>query len=177
MICVALFWTLFSLKGPCPSCAEGLQRWMQYSRSHQTRITSLDLLARLLMQSWLSKFQVDTAVSSPIFHSPLPLTLRARGYSQPIHPPVLYSHQGLSQPTGNTPRTLDLALPNLVEVPAGPLTCPSKVPTVRLRPVLPGNMLGVQLPTAYVIMKVLNSMIPWGTPLTTVSTWPLNHGP
>lgn len=89
-------------------------------QSHQTIITSLDLPAKLLMQAWLSRFQVHTAISSPVFTSTPKSS--CTGMLSIHSSPVLYSCQGLSQSTGDTPRTLDSALLNLAEVPTGPLT-------------------------------------------------------
>lgn len=120
------FLSSFQSKRSMSFLCQEAQRWMQYSRSHQTRITSLDHPARLLMQAWFSRFEEHTAVSSPIFHSPVPSDLPAQGIISIHSSSMLYSCQGLSQPTGNTPRTLDLALLNLV--PTEPLTSPSKVP-------------------------------------------------
>lgn len=103
MIFVALFWALFSLKGPCPSCAEEHRDGCCMLGPTRQESPALTPSARLLMQAWFSRFEEHTAVSTPILPSPIPSSPPAQGYSQSIHPPHCTHVKGCPNPQATHP--------------------------------------------------------------------------
>lgn len=144
MIFVALSWALFSLKGPCPSCAKKHRDGCSIPGPTRQESPPLTTQPDFWCRPGFPGLKSTLLSQVPFFIHQYPQIFLHRESSQSIHPPCCTHVKGCPNPQATHPGPWTL--------PCWTLFQQNHLPPHQR---YPGNLLGMQLHTAYVIMKVI----------------------